>query len=241
MRDLAKILHIVFGEHFTILLFLSFSWLFIYVIVSLSDWIAAKILLRLPFYLRIYLSRRRLGLPNWRTAIGSSALTFGAVPTMPTSEVGKLYSSIDYKISEIRSGRHWVTRVLSNKSIDTELDNITSGEWMLLESDSALSEATSPDPKISETGILSSIGNREVSQKELLGVLFHGLRVGPPSVKKIALFHLSRKITSRIELQALESIVNALPTPFEQLGDQTLSQIREQLLCKHPKTRAIDR
>lgn len=234
MDSLTKVLHIVFAEHFIGLVFFSVSWLLIYGTVSFSDLVARKVLLRIPFYLWIQLSRRRMGLPDWRSAIGSSALTLATMPPTSAVEIGRLYGSVDDKISRIRSGRHWVGRILSDESIYTEIENIRNNEWTLLESDCALSEAASLDPKTIEVGLLSSIGNKDIPQNEVLGVLFHSLKVGPPSVKKIALFHMPPKITSPAQLEMLESILDALPASLDQIADKTVTEIRNHLSIKGP-------
>lgn len=230
MESLSEVLEFIFREHFVSLIFLSFSWLLIYGVVSLSDLLARKILLRAPFYIWIQLNRRKLGLPDWRNAIASGDRELADVSPNLAAEVGKLYGSVDDKISRIRSGQHWVAKLLSDESIYNEIINIVDNEWSLLESDSALCEAASSDPKASRIGLLSSVGNHNVSKNEVLGVLFHSLKFGPsPDVKKYALFHIQPTITSSEQLEKLESIVHTLPASLSQMAEKTVKEIRNRL------------
>jgi hypothetical protein len=232
MDSLTRVLEIVFADHFIALLFLSLSWLLIYGIISLGDWLSRKLLLRAPFYFWIQLKRRKLGLPDWRNAIASGEVSFDAVPHYVGLEVGRLYSSVDNKISMIRSGKHWIAKVLSDESIYNEIVNIADNEWTLLESDSALCEATSLDPRASQIGLLNFVGNQNTSKKEVLGLLFHSLKFGTPDVKKIALFHIPPQITSSAQLERFESVVHTLPDSFKQMADKTIHEIRNNLSVK---------
>lgn len=232
MDSLIRVVNIVFAEHFLSLIVLSFSWLLIYGTISFSDLLARKILLRIPFYLWIQLNRRKLGLPDWRSAIGSGAPILAAVPPKLAIDIGKLYGSVDDKISRMRSGRHWVAKLLSDESIYIEMVNIRDNEWTLLEADYALCVAASPDPKISQIGLLSSIGNQDIPPNEVLGLLLHNLKFGTPPVKKIALFHIPPKITSHAQLEMLESIVQTLPFSFKQIADKTVNEIRNHISIK---------
>jgi hypothetical protein len=229
MDSLAKVLKIVFAEHFISLLFLSLSWLFIYGIIAFGDFLSRKILLRAPFYFWIQLNRRKLKLPAWRNAIASGELVRGIVSPDLALEVGKLYGSVDLKISKIRSGKHWITKLLSDESIHIEIVKIADNEWALLESDSALCEATSLDPKASQIGLLSSVGNQNISKSVVLGLLFHSLKFGTPDVKKLALYHIPNKITDSDQLERLESITHTLPASFKQMADEAVNKIRKHL------------
>lgn len=229
MDSLIKVLKFVFAEHFISLLFLSVSWLFIYGIIAFGDLLSRKLLLRVPFYFWIQLNRRKLNLPEWRNAIASGEPVRGTVSPDLALEVGKLYSSVDLKISRIRSGNHWIAKLLSDESIYLEIMNIADNEWSLLESDSALCEATSLDPKASQSGLLSSVGNESISKNEVLGLLFHSLKFGAPNVKKLALYHIPNKITDSAQLARFESIAHTLPASFKQMADEAVNKIRKHL------------
>jgi hypothetical protein len=229
LESLTRVLEIVFAKHYIALICLSLSWLLISGVRSLGDLLTRKLFLRAPLYLWVRLKRRELGLPNLRHAIASGEPAFaGASPELDLA-IEKLYGSFDYKISRIRSGRHWVTKFLSKESINNELRQVAYNEWALLESDSALSKAASPDPKASRIGLLSSVGNQSIPMNEVRGVLFHSLRFGLPDIKQLALFHITPAITSSDQLEKLESIVPTLPASMSLMAASAVQEIRDRL------------
>ncbi|HEX8145280.1 MAG TPA: hypothetical protein VF553_22120 [Pyrinomonadaceae bacterium] len=206
MDDSFKILKKLFLEHYIELVVLAISWIFIYYILKCLDLLARKILLRLPFYLEIRLRRIMIGASAQRNKMVAGKMLSAEKRLQLFLEIERLHISIDEKISKIKSGQHWVTKILRPESIEDELQEIKTKDWALLESDYALCEAISTSD-FSARGLRHFIGNPRPQPAEKYGLLIHSVRFGPEYTQVLARYFIDN-VYKLDQLRALRSLAS---------------------------------
>jgi hypothetical protein len=234
--NMSRVLKELFADHYVALAVLSVSWLGVYCVFRIGDWIATKLLLRVPFYMWIRLKRQLIGLAKVQERLLTSGQTLDLDPEKLATKVGRFYSSIDKEFSKIRGGERAISFLLRSDSIQSELRHIADTDWALLESDFAFCEAISHDVETSTRGIISFVGNPRVKAPEATRLLFYRLRQWPnfeppnkPATLPTVLFHIGKVIESKKQLEELQGIVSDWPEPQRSSARRTAREIEDRL------------
>jgi hypothetical protein len=213
------------AERIAVLLLLSVSWLFIYFGFRGIELIARKVLVTLPFYLRVWHKRRKLKMPKWRQVILGWEEPLSEYVPKPAS-IGEFYGSLDVMASRIRSGDHWVTKLLPNQGVVNEVKTGVRRCLAVLDSDHALLRAVSPDKEASVSGMLTFVGNPRNDRQESLNLLLRTLKYGRQDTRELALFHVGDNISTTIELKQLEAVVSEWTGANKHLAEKVTDAIR---------------
>src|SRR5262249_18075136 len=136
-----------------------------------------------------------------------------------------------------------ISYLLRDESIRRELRQIAATDWSLLESDFALCEALSSDPERSTRGIISFVGNPNISSVDSADLLFYKLRHLPKAAQNrseialrneiapidAALFHVGKVIETGKQLQQLQSIVSELPDSQQEKACEVINEAEDRL------------
>lgn len=238
MESLFKVVQLVFAKHWIALLFLSFSWIFVYGVFKIADVIVAKIFFELPFSLWIRSKRKKLGVTTVRATLMEKQLAVSLFePDRIACQLSDLYASVDNTISRIKSGEYAISRMLRDETLKNAMTNIAESDWAVLETDLAFCRALSKDLHTMERGLLSFIGNPRTLHTESLHLLFYELKHSHFAssshedfeLLNTLLYHLRRSIDSQKELAELRAIAADLKPPQKEIVNDATTEIEHKL------------
>jgi hypothetical protein len=229
MEDLLTVLKIVFLNNFPILLLLSVSWVFVYVIFKLIEKISLKLLLRFPIYLCTRLFRVYYGIPRIRNNVLKNKPIPHAYAEHRSFRIGKAISKIDKRISKLSSGKNHIGNILFRcDGIKRESEDIFRRDILLLEGDQAFCDVASRDTATVERGLLNVVGNPSL-QNDIANTCFHVLQFGPQEVHQNALYLIKHSINDETQLAKLENLTSQWIGSKKLLAQATSSEVRSRL------------
>lgn len=206
MEELLKILKMLFVDDLTSLIFISFSWIPIYILVRLHEIALPKILLRLPIFLKTIIWRFRL-----RNLPANMLLELNLIIRPKPSDsqlrlMGKFLKRLDRKLSWMSEDRSSFPRnLIDSKAYEKEYQCLVKYYLGHLENEFDFLQIWSEDSKKRFQGLHGFSSSPLLTHHKEKKFLMTLLKRGPADLRPNTFSILARLINTLAEFEKVKS------------------------------------